>query len=88
MREVFVLYNLTKRKNGTNYTFIITEYSITSADTFTRTQIHKILNCIKYPVMPKIIEPDKYKTQISSDAIFISTPLSKPEVIVIDEDEK
>jgi pimeloyl-ACP methyl ester carboxylesterase len=88
MREVFVLYNLTKRKNGTNYTFIITEYSITSADAFTRTQIHRILNWIKYPVMPNVIEPEKYKTQISSDTIFISTPSSKPAVIVIDEDEK
>jgi len=86
MKEVFLLYNLTKRKNGSNYTFIITQYSIKSPENFSRSLIYNILNWIKYPVMPDVTQIQNFQIESSTKTLDTSTDLPKSSFIILEED--
>lgn len=54
LSEVMLLHNITKKSTGIKNTFILIEYSITTADKTSNSTIYKILNWINNPVLPQI----------------------------------
>ncbi|MEF3280964.1 MAG: alpha/beta hydrolase [Elusimicrobiota bacterium] len=86
MGEGLILYEITKKKTGFENTFLIVEYAFKSADDISKSGIYKILNWIKNPVMPKIIEIDDIL--ISSQTVIDTITASSPYIILNDDEEK
>lgn len=89
MSEVMLLYDIAKKISGTN-TFIITEYSIKTAEDTFKSTMYKIFSWIRNPVMPEVANPNiTLSTQtvsLSTESINTSTTTSASSYIIVNTD--
>ncbi|MEW6012256.1 MAG: acetylxylan esterase [Elusimicrobiota bacterium] len=83
MQEVMLLYTIAKKTTGQENAFIIIEYSIKSAEDVLKSTIYKILNWVKNPKLPPVVEPEKIS--VSSDTFSITS--SSPSYIILPDSE-
>lgn len=78
LSEIMLLYNITKKSTGIKNTFILIEYSITTADNISNSTIYKILNWINNPVLPDIapenLEISTSTVSLNNDTTTITSP--------------
>jgi dienelactone hydrolase len=91
MSEVMLLYDIAKKIGGITNTFILTEYSIKTAEDTFKSTMYKIFSWISNPVMPEVtstnITLSTQTVSISTESINTSTTTSSYIIVNTETDE-